>query len=182
MDSWGPGGYWFMKKTWSRKSRVRLPLNLFRYRLGTLNMRLFSVVFCCNLVELSLLTASGCFVLKTSALWWSSTFNHHRDVIWRDYTNCTGRILGRNWDLRSFPPCYSLSPLYQQVLITPPPPPRAKVVCNINIVFRNLQSEIMPWNLNDIVLSWIRPWRILMSLVWVHGLWVSIRCKHITRH
>jgi hypothetical protein len=24
----GPGGHWFMKKTWSRKSRVRLPLNL----------------------------------------------------------------------------------------------------------------------------------------------------------
>jgi hypothetical protein len=25
--TWGPGGHWFMKKTWSQKSRVRLPLN-----------------------------------------------------------------------------------------------------------------------------------------------------------
>ncbi len=25
-NTWGPGGHWFMKKTWSRKSRVRLPL------------------------------------------------------------------------------------------------------------------------------------------------------------
>ncbi len=28
-DTQGPGGHWFMKKTWSRKSRVRLPLNCF---------------------------------------------------------------------------------------------------------------------------------------------------------
>ncbi len=27
-NTWGPGGKWFMKKTWRRKSRVRLP---FRY-------------------------------------------------------------------------------------------------------------------------------------------------------
>ncbi len=26
-NTWGPGGPWFMKKTWSRKSRVRLPLS-----------------------------------------------------------------------------------------------------------------------------------------------------------
>ncbi len=25
-NTWRPGGHWFMKKTWSRKSRVRLPL------------------------------------------------------------------------------------------------------------------------------------------------------------
>ncbi len=27
-ETQGPGGHWFMKKTWSRKSRVRLPLTL----------------------------------------------------------------------------------------------------------------------------------------------------------
>ncbi len=26
-NTWGPGGHGFMEKTWSRKSRVRLPLN-----------------------------------------------------------------------------------------------------------------------------------------------------------
>ncbi len=26
-NTWGPGGHWFMKKTWSRKSRVRLPFS-----------------------------------------------------------------------------------------------------------------------------------------------------------
>ncbi len=26
LNTWGPGGHWLMKKTWSRKSRVRLPL------------------------------------------------------------------------------------------------------------------------------------------------------------
>ncbi len=27
-DHWKSGGHWFMEKTWSRKSRVRLPLNI----------------------------------------------------------------------------------------------------------------------------------------------------------
>ncbi len=41
-----------------------------------------------------------------------------------------GRILGGNWDkrLKSFPPCYSQSPLLKD--FTPPPPPRVKVVWN----------------------------------------------------
>ncbi len=26
-NTWGPGGHWFMKKTWSRKSRVRLAMS-----------------------------------------------------------------------------------------------------------------------------------------------------------
>ncbi len=28
-NTWGPGGHWFMNKTWSRKSRVWLPLRFF---------------------------------------------------------------------------------------------------------------------------------------------------------
>ncbi len=31
LNTWGPGGHWFMKKTWSRKSRVRLPLRLYLF-------------------------------------------------------------------------------------------------------------------------------------------------------
>ncbi len=55
-----------------------------------------------------------------------------------------GRILGRNWDksLKSFPPCYSQSPLLTD--FTPHPPlskSGLKLVCNINIVYRNLMSE-----------------------------------------
>jgi hypothetical protein len=54
------------------------------------------------------------------------------------YTVNWGRILGRNWgkSLRSFPPCYSQSPLLTD--FTPPPPPPSKnglkLVCNVNIV------------------------------------------------
>ena len=49
-----------------------------------------------------------------------------------------GQILGRNWDksLKSFPPCYSQSPL-----LTDFTPPEKKVVCNVNIVYGNLKSE-----------------------------------------
>ncbi len=38
------------------------------------------------------------------------------------YYSTRGRILGRNWDksLKSFPPCYSQSPLQMDL---PPPPP-----------------------------------------------------------
>ncbi len=36
------GGHWFMKKTWSRKSRVRLPLSVF---CGSDMSMLFSDVF-----------------------------------------------------------------------------------------------------------------------------------------
>ncbi len=55
-----------------------------------------------------------------------------------------GRILGRNWDksLQSFPPCYSQSHL---LLDFTPPPPLSKgvleLVCNVNIVYGNLNSE-----------------------------------------
>jgi hypothetical protein len=57
-----------------------------------------------------------------------------------------GRILGRNWNksLKSFPPCYSQSPLLT-VYYPTPPPTRAKVglklVCNVNIVYRNLKPD-----------------------------------------
>ncbi len=33
-NTWGPGGHWFMQKTWSRKSRVRLPLNRYMGEAG----------------------------------------------------------------------------------------------------------------------------------------------------
>ncbi len=68
-----------------------------------------------------------------------------------------------NWDksLKSFPPCYSQSPLLTDC--TPPPPLEQenglKLVCNVNIVQWNpsLRSlKIMPRNLNEIECSWIR--------------------------
>jgi hypothetical protein len=55
-----------------------------------------------------------------------------------------GRILGRNRDknLKSFPPCYSQSPLLTD--FTPPPPSLSKsalkLVCNGNIVYGNLKA------------------------------------------
>jgi hypothetical protein len=55
-----------------------------------------------------------------------------------------GRTLGRNWDksLKIFPPYYSQSPLLTG--FTPPPLRKSglKLVCNVNIVFGNLKSEI----------------------------------------
>jgi hypothetical protein len=55
-------------------------------------------------------------------------------------TSYRGRILRRNWDkiLKSFPPCYSQSPL-----LTDPPPSKCglKLVCNVSIVYGNLRSE-----------------------------------------
>jgi hypothetical protein len=44
---------------------------------------------------------------------------------------------------------------------SPLPPPSwpksgSKLVCNVNVVYRNPKSEIMPRNLNEIVRSWIR--------------------------
>ncbi len=56
-----------------------------------------------------------------------------------------GPILGRYWDnsLKSFPPCYSKSPLLMD--FTPPPHPLnksgLKLVCNVNIVNGHLKSE-----------------------------------------
>jgi hypothetical protein len=56
-----------------------------------------------------------------------------------------GRILGRNWDksLKSFPPRYSQSPPLPDL---PPSLPSwsksgLKLVCNVNIAYRNLKSE-----------------------------------------
>jgi hypothetical protein len=48
---------------------------------------------------------------------------------------CRGQILGRNWDKspKSFPPCYSQSPLLEQKWL--------KLVCNVNLVCGNLKSE-----------------------------------------
>ncbi len=57
-------------------------------------------------------------------------------------TGYRGRILRRNWDnsFKSFPPCYSQSPLLTDY---PPPPSKSglKLVSNINIVHGNLKSE-----------------------------------------
>ncbi len=57
-----------------------------------------------------------------------------------------GRILGRHWDksLKSFPPCYSQSPLLTN-LPPPHPPPLSrsglKLVCNVDILYGKLKSE-----------------------------------------
>jgi hypothetical protein len=60
-----------------------------------------------------------------------------------------GRILRRNWDksLKSFPSCYSQSPLRTNFFPPPPPPEQTSSL-------RTLKS--MPRNLNEIVRSWIR--------------------------
>ncbi len=58
-----------------------------------------------------------------------------------------GRILGCNWDkrLKSFPPCYSESPLLMDLFLSPPPLPLSKsglkLVCIVNIVNGNFKSE-----------------------------------------
>ncbi len=53
-----------------------------------------------------------------------------------------GRILERNWDKKSNPPCYSHSHLPTDFI---PPPPMIinglKLVCNLYIVYGNLKSE-----------------------------------------
>ncbi len=67
------------------------------------------------------------------------------------YQQKCGRILGRKRDksLRSFPPCYSQSPLLTDF----------ETVCNVNIVYVNLKSENSQYyvqKLKEIVRSWIR--------------------------
>jgi hypothetical protein len=63
------------------------------------------------------------------------------------YSGTRGRILGRNWEksLKSFSPCYSNSQSPQLTDFTPSPPPLSKsglkLVCNVNIVYGNLNSE-----------------------------------------
>ncbi len=54
-----------------------------------------------------------------------------------------GRILGRNWDksLKSFPPCYSLSPLITDFTLPPLSKSGLKLVCNVNIVYGNFKSK-----------------------------------------
>jgi hypothetical protein len=55
-----------------------------------------------------------------------------------------GHILGRNWDksLKSFPPCYSQSPLLTAFTSHPPlRKSRLKLVCKVNIVYGNLKTE-----------------------------------------
>ncbi len=75
---------------------------------------------------------------------------HRCKCTYRDWKTedllCTihrGRILGRNWDksLKSFPPCYSQSPLVTDFI--PPPPSKSglKLVCYVNVVYGNLKSE-----------------------------------------
>ncbi len=59
---------------------------------------------------------------------------------------------------KSFPPCYSQSPLLTDD--TPPPSPPSKSglnhVCYVNIVYDNLKSENSQDYANEIVHSWIR--------------------------
>ncbi len=83
---------------------------------------------------------------------------------WRSYVPW-GQILGRNWkkSFKSYPPCYSQSPLLMN--FTPFIPPRAKVVLkNWFVMYRyTLYTEtsrlrtlkIMSRNINEIVCSWI---------------------------
>ncbi len=78
-NTWGPGGHWFMKKNWSRKSRVRLPLSMgsgggcqsaltqhretsfYKLRTDILN----SILKCANIaVPLIILYSSYCAVRK----------------------------------------------------------------------------------------------------------------------
>jgi hypothetical protein len=56
-----------------------------------------------------------------------------------------GRILGHNWDksLKSFPPCYSQSPLLTHFTSLPLGKSVLKLVCNVNIVYGNL-SRLCP--------------------------------------
>jgi hypothetical protein len=58
-------------------------------------------------------------------------------------TNARGRILGHYWDksLKSFPPCYSQSPLLTDLPPLPPSKSGLKLVCNVNIVYGNLKPE-----------------------------------------
>ncbi len=53
------------------------------------------------------------------------------------------RIHEHNWDksLKSFPPCYSQSPLLQILLHTPLEKIGLKLVCNVNNVNGNLKSK-----------------------------------------
>jgi hypothetical protein len=50
-------------------------------------------------------------------------------------------VIGTKVSLKSFPPCYSQSPLITD--FTPPPPSNSglKLVCNVNIVYGNLKSQ-----------------------------------------
>ncbi len=77
-----------------------------------------------------------------------------RDELVFEKTISRGRILERIWDksLKSFPPCYSQSPL-----LTDSHPPLSKsglkLVCNVNIVYSTEISslrtlKIIPRNLN----------------------------------
>jgi hypothetical protein len=52
-----------------------------------------------------------------------------------------------NWDksLKSFPPCYSWSPLLIDFIILHPPPPRKirlKLVCNVKIVYNYKKPHV----------------------------------------
>ncbi len=57
--------------------------------------------------------------------------------------NSGDRILGRNWDksLKSFPPCYSQSPLLTDFNLSTLEQKWFEMVCNVNIVYENLQSD-----------------------------------------
>ncbi len=73
-----------------------------------------------------------------------------------------GRILGLNLDrsIRSFPPCCSVISA-KGFYVPPPSRSDLKLVCNVNTVLYMETSslsilKIMPWNLNEIVRSWIR--------------------------
>ncbi len=87
------------------------------------------------------------------------------------YHGIWGRILGRNWDksLRSFPPCYSQSPL--QMDSTPPPPPPVsksglKLVCNEKLYTEtsSLRTlKIMPRNLSKMYVHEFGFWTINSS-------------------
>jgi hypothetical protein len=69
------------------------------------------------------------------------------------------RILRHNWDksLKSFPPCYSQSPLQTYFLYPPPPsPPWFETETLYTDTWSLRTLKIMPRNLNEIVCLWIR--------------------------
>jgi len=80
-----------------------------------------------------------------SDLWYVKRFMYCTELDLQLVTSTLNRdrILGRNWDksLKSFPPCYSQSPLLKDFT---PPSPLSKsgliLVCNANIVNRNIKS------------------------------------------
>ncbi len=93
-----------------------------------------SPVLTCSYIRPTRFISVWFYVKSSTAMAWYRVYK--RDIIPRysdRYQQKCGRILGRNRDksLKSFPPCYSQSPLLTGF----------ETVCNVNIVYVNLKSE-----------------------------------------